>query len=107
MLSMAASNKETIMKRRAMILYFAQEKQICSLKELNEKLLQQSITSSVYELEDDVLSMYRCGIDIQIDSGIIRLKNYIDGLDIPDKIYMENQLLLRKSRIIYAQNSNM
>lgn len=96
MLSMAASNKETIMKRRAMILYFAQEKQICSLKEINEKLLQQSITSSVYELEDDVLSMHRCGIDIQIDSGMIRLKNYIDGLDIPDKIYMEKSTIIEK-----------
>lgn len=96
MLSMASSNKESIMKRRAMILYFVQEKSVNNIKDLESKLNQQSIASNSYELEDDILSMNRCGIDIQVKAGAIDLKDYVDGLDIPDKISVGKSTIIEQ-----------
>jgi len=88
MLSMATKNREFIMKRRAMILYFVQEKRITNLESISSKMADYSISTNKEELLDDIASMERCGINISVSSSLIALKDTINNLDIPSRVVL-------------------
>lgn len=89
MLSMSKSEAELNKRRRALILYFVQERKISNVDGLLNKIKENGFEdySEAY-LFDDIQSMYNCGIEIKIDQleSKVKINNKIDKLFIPRKI---------------------
>lgn len=89
---------EVHMKRRALILYYLQEKNIKDFGSLSQSIKKHGISASEDLLQDDIESLTRCGIRISVDNGEIKLLDVIENLEIPDKISASKTSIVEQTK---------